>query len=395
MTRYPLLFSPLGMKGLSLSNRITMAPFFAGYAGADGTVTPLLLDHYGEMARSGAAMIVVENIGVHETGLGSPFMLRADDDRYLPSLEQLARVIKKEGALAAAQINHAGRYAYTPHRLAPSPFRTGEVVPKEMDEPDMETVRQAYAAAARRLREAGFDLVEIHGGTGYLLVQFLSPRTNRRGDKYGGPLENRMRYPLEVVAAVQDAVGPGYPVGYRFLADECLKDGLMVEETSVYAVELEKRQVAYLSVMAGTYDSFFLPDYLAREKVQGYMADLAARIKKAVAGTPIIAAGRIQDPETAETILEQGKADLIGLARILFADPLWPRKAKGEVPEPIVRCEPACSLCMKRVIKGKPAFCSQWSKDKREAFLARCKESPAEAQKDMEECLEKGRERRG
>ncbi|MGQ9794872.1 oxidoreductase [Desulfosoma sp.] len=395
MTRYPLLFSPLGMKGVSLSNRITMASFFAGYAGADGTVTPLLLDHYGEMARSGAAMIVVENIGVHETGLGSPFMLRADDDCYLPSLEQLARVIKKEGALAAAQINHAGRYAYTPHRLTPSPFRTGEVVPKEMDEPDMETVRQAYAAAARRLREAGFDLVEIHGGTGYLLVQFLSPRTNRRGDKYGGPLENRMPYPLEVVAAVQDAVGPGYPVGYRFLADECLKDGLMVEETSVYAVELEKRQVAYLSVMAGTYDSFFLPDYLAREKVQGYMADLAARIKKAVAGTPIIAAGRIQDPETAETILEQGKADLIGLPRILFADPLWPRKAKGEVPEPIVRCEPACSPCMKRVIKGKPAFCSQWSKDKREAFLARCKESPAEAQKDMEECLEKGRERRG
>ncbi|ROQ93214.1 oxidoreductase [Desulfosoma caldarium] len=384
MTRYPRLFSPIVLKGFTLANRITMAPLFAGYAGADGTVTPLLLDHYREMARSGAAMIVVENIAVHVTGLGSPYMLRADDDRYLPGLEQLARIIKGEGAVAAAQINHAGRFAYTPERLAPSPFRTGEVVPKEMDERDMETIRQAYAAAGRRLRDAGFDVVEIHGGTGYLLVQFLSPRTNQRRDAYGGPLESRMRYPLEVVEAVQDAVGAGFPVGYRFLADECLPDGLGLEETSVYAVELEKRRVAYLSVMAGTYDSFFLPDYLAREKRQGYMVDFAARIKKAVPSTPIITAGRIQDPQTAESILTEGKADLIGLARILFADPLWPRKAKGEVADSIVRCEPTCSLCMKRVMKGKPALCSQWPKEKREAFLARCNESPDEVQRDME-----------
>ncbi|MBC7356924.1 MAG: NADH:flavin oxidoreductase [Desulfacinum sp.] len=385
MADYPTLFSSFRLNGLELSNRITMAPFYAGYAHVDGTVSPLLLDHYREMAQSGAAMIVVENIGVHGTGLGSPFMLRADDDRYLPGLERLARTIQDEGAVAAAQINHAGRFAYTPERLAPSPFRTGEVVPREMDARDMETVRRAYADAARRIRDAGFDLVEIHGGTGYLLVQFLSARTNRRGDAYGGSLENRMRFPLEVVEAVGEAVGSGYPVGYRFLADECLPDGLGVEETSVYAVELEKRRVAYLSVMAGTYDSFFLPDYLAREKEQGYMADFAARIKKAAAGTPVIAAGRIQDPETAEAILTQGKADLIGLARVLFADPLWPRKAKGEVTAPMVRCEPACSLCMKRVMKGKPAFCSQWPKEKREAFLARCNESPAEAEKDMDE----------
>lgn len=384
MGNYPTLFSPFRLNGLQLSNRISMAPFFAGYAHGDGTVSPLLLDHYREMARSGAAMIVVENIGVHETGLGSPFMLRADDDRYLPGLERLARIIKEEGALAAAQINHAGRYAYRPERLAPSPFQTGAVLPKEMDERDLETVRRAYADAARRIRDAGFDLVEIHGGTGYLLVQFLSARTNQRRDTYGGSLENRMRFPLEVVEAVREAVGSAYPVGYRFLADECLPGGLGVEETSLYAVELEKRRVAYLSVMAGTYDSFFLPDYLVREKEQGYMADFAARIKNAVAGTPVIAAGRIQDPETAETILNLGKADLIGLARVLFADPLWPKKAKGELVEPIVRCEPACSLCMKRVMKGKPAFCSQWPKEKREAFLARCNESLAEAEKDLE-----------
>ncbi|MEJ5347670.1 MAG: NADH:flavin oxidoreductase [Desulfosoma sp.] len=385
MTKYAKLFSPFALNGLTLTNRITMAPFFTGYAHGDGTVSPLILDHYREMSRSGAAMIVVENIGVHATGLGSPFMLRADDDRFLFGLEKLARVIKEEGAIAAAQINHAGRFAYTSERLAPSPFQTGQVIPKEMDATDLETIRSAYAAAARRLQNAGFDLVEIHGGTGYLLVQFLSPRTNQRRDNYGGSLENRMRYPLEVVDAVRHAVGPDYPVGYRFLADECLPDGLHMDETVIYAQELKKRRVAYLSVMAGTYDSFFLPDYLAREKQQGYMVTFAAGIKKAVGAMPVITAGRIQDPITAETILNEGKADLIGLARVLFADPLWPKKAKGEVPEPMIRCEPACSLCMKRVMKGKPAFCSQWSKEKREAFLARCNESAAEAQKDMEE----------
>ncbi|SMC20622.1 2,4-dienoyl-CoA reductase [Desulfacinum hydrothermale DSM 13146] len=384
MSNVSTLFSPFRLDGLHLPNRITMAPFFAGYAHGDGTVSPLLLDHYREMARSGAAMIVVENIGVHETGLGSPFMLRADDDRYLPGLERLAGIIKEEGAVAAAQINHAGRYAHTPQRLAPSPFPTGEVVPQEMDGKDLDTVRQAYADAARRLRNAGFDLVEIHGGTGYLLVQFLSQRTNRRRDAYGGSLENRMRYPLEVVEAVRDAVGPSYPLGYRFLADECLPDGIGLHETSIYAAELQKRRVAYLSVMAGTYDSFFLPDYLAKEKEQAYMVDFAARIKSAVPTTPVIAAGRIQDPETAETVLSEGKADLIGLARVLFVDPLWPKKAKGEVTEPMVRCEPTCSLCMKRVMKGKPAFCSQWPREKREAFLARCGESAAEAQQDLD-----------
>lgn len=383
MSRFPRLFSPLRIQGLLLKNRITMAPFFAGYAQADGTVSALLIDHYREMARSGASMIVVENIAVHETGRGSPYMLRADDDRFLPGLEKLARVLKDEGVIAAVQINHAGRYAFTPDRLAPSPVATGQVVPRPMGREEMAEVRTAYAKAANRLKAAGFDLVEIHGGTGYLLVQFLSPRTNSRTDEYGGPLENRMRFPLEVFEAVRETVGPTFPVGYRFLADEWLPEGLHVDETAVFARELEKRDAAYLSVMAGTYDSFFSPEYLAKEKEQGYMQDFAAEIKNAVQHTPIITAGRIQDPEAAESILARGKADLIGLARVLFADPLWPRKALGEVNEPIIRCEPACSLCMKRVMKGKPAFCSQWSKERRTAFLARIQESPEEAEREI------------
>jgi len=380
MTELSTLFSPFQIKDLSLKNRIIMAPMYLGYAGADGTVSPLILDHYREMAASGAGLIVVENAAVDASGLGSPFTLRVDHDRYIEGLAQLARTIHGEGALAFLQINHAGRYAYTPERLAPSPFKTEEVTPREMTGDDITRTIAAYAAGAERVKAAGFDGVEIHGGTGYLIVQFLSPRTNLRSDNYGGSIENRMRFPLEVVDAVFSAVGKNYPVGYRFLADEGLADGLHLEETSLLAKELGARDIAYISVMAWSYDSFFLPEYLEKDKQEAYMADFARAVKKTVPNTPVITAGRIQSPALADKILKQGDADLIGLARVLLADPLWPKKAETLIGEPIVRCEPACSLCMKRAVSGKPAFCSQWTKARRENFLNRLGETLHEAE---------------
>jgi 2,4-dienoyl-CoA reductase (NADPH2) len=371
MAAGPRLFSPLRINRAVFKNRIMMTPLYLGYANPDGTVSSLLLDHYREMAASGAAVIVVEHTGVDPSGLGAPYMLRIDDARFIPGLSSLARAIQAEGALAFLQLNHTGRYAYTPERLAPSPVKTGDVVPQEMTQKEIAQVVRAFAAGAGRAREAGFDGVEIHGGTGYLIVQFLSPRTNHRTDQYGGTLQNRMRFPLEVVDAVLKEAGQDYPVGYRFLADEWLPDGLHPEETAVYARELGNRRVAYLSVMAGTYDAFVLPEYQQREKEEAYMAHFASEIKKAVSGTPVVTAGRIQSPETAERILQEDTADLIGLARVLLADPLWPQKARGTASGPIVACEPACSLCMQRTMKGKPAFCSQWDKARREAFLKR------------------------
>ncbi len=383
MTEFSSLFSPFQIKHLSLKNRITMAPMYLGYANTDGTVSPLILDHYREMAASGAGLIVVENAAVDASGLGSPFTLRVDHDRYISGLSDLAGAIHSEGALAFLQINHAGRYAYMPDRLAPSPIQTGEVIPREMSEDDIERVIEMFSAGAGRVKAAGFDGVEIHGGTGYLIVQFLSSRTNHRSDNYGGAIENRMRFPLRVADAVFSAVGGDYPVGYRFLADEGLPDGLHPEDTAQLAKELERREIAYLSVMAGTYDAFFLPEYLEKEKQEAYMVDFAETIKKTVPHTPVITAGRLQNPATANKILEQGTADLIGLARVLFADPLWPRKARKTIDAPIVRCEPACSLCMLRATGGKPAFCSQWDKERRESFLNRLGESPEQVFESM------------
>ena len=373
-----LLFEPVRIKGLSLKNRLTMTPLYLGYANPDGTVSDLMVDHYREMAASGVSMVVVENAAVDVTGLGSPFTLRADQEQHIAGLARLAQTINKEGARAFLQINHAGRYAFGNQRLAPSPFSTGGVVPGEMTEDDIDRMVTAYGEAARRVKEAGFDGVEIHGGSGYLLVQFLSPRTNLRKDAYGGGLEARMRFPLRVVEAVSAKVGDDFPVGYRFLADELLPDGLHLEETIPFALELKKRSVAYLSVIAGTYDSFFLPEYLDMEKREGYMVSYAGAIKKACPEVPVVAAGRIQTPERAEKIVQDGEADLIGLARILLADPLWPKKALGVEKEPINPCEPTCSFCMKRAMAGKPVYCARWAKERREGFLDRVGESRAE-----------------
>lgn len=366
------VFTPFKTGRLNLKNRITMTPLFVSYGNPDGTVSRLAIDHYREMAASGAALIVVESAIIHESGGGTEFCLRADDDKYIPGLNQLASAIKEEGAMAFIQINHTGRMAMRDEDklLAPSVLENLRGPKCAMSAEDIENAITWYAQAARRVKEAGFDGVEIHGATSYLIVQFLSPVTNFRTDEYGGSLENRMRFPLRVTDAVIQAVGD-YPVGYRFIADELLPDGLHTDETAILAVELEKRGVEYLSVSCGGYDAFATDEYMEMDKKEGYMSDYAGIIKNSAASTPVVAAGRIQTPETAVRIIESGKADLIGLARVLFADPLWPRKASGEIQQPIVKCRPGCVNCMLRVTAGKPAFCAMWAGERRDAFKRR------------------------
>jgi len=375
MSGYDNLFSPVSLGKLKLENRVSMAPTYLGMAAFGGGVTDVLVNHYRDMGASGAALVVVENAAVDPSGMGSPMTMRVDSDEFLDGLRKVSSAVKEGGAVAVQQINYAGRFAYHKEKWGASPAEIADVVVKEMPLGEIERTAAAYAKSAKLVKDAGFDGVEIHGGTGYLLVQFLSPLTNRRSDDFGGALENRMRFPLMVVDAVRDAVGPDFPVGYRFLADEWLPDGLHAKETDVFAAELVRRGIDYLSVMAGTYDSFFLPDYLKAEREQGYMVHFAGHIKKHIEGAAVITAGRIQSPEFAEEIISSGKADMVGLARVLLADPLWPKKAAGEIDEPINICEPTCSFCMKRIMAGKPGYCIRWPRERRERFLAGTGES--------------------
>lgn len=363
------LFSPFRLGPLTLANRIVCLPMYLAYPDPDHEVNSLMLDYYSEMADSGAGMVVVENVPVEPCGLGNPRTLLISEDRFIPGLARLAQAIKARGVAAVLQLHHGGRYAKRADRIAPSAVETWGVTPKVMDQADIDRVVAAFAAGARRAKEAGFDSVELHGGMGYLLTQFLSARTNLRHDGYGGELANRMRFPLEVLAAVRAAVGDGFPVGYRFLADEYVPGGLTLDETRPFALELASAGAAYLSVTAGCYDSS--PKYAEDDRHEAFMAPFAAAVKKAVPTMPIIAAGRIQQPETARAMLSDGAADLVGLGRIIFADPLWPKKAHGQIDEPINACAPTCSLCFKRIIAQKPAYCARWPKERRERFLER------------------------
>jgi len=363
---YKNLFKPLEIAGLKLKNRITMAPLYLGYAAAGGKVSSLQLYHYKEMARSGAAMIMIENASISPNGSGSDRTIRCDHNRYLNGLEKLALTIKDENICAGLQINHAGRFAHGADPVAPSSVQVFNRTPHALTKKEITTIQKQFAAAALRVQKAGFDLVELHGGTGYLLSQFVSPRTNQRTDRYGGPIENRMKFPMEVLKRVKDSVGD-FPVGYRFLADEWLPDGLGLKESKVLAKELEKEGVAYLSVMGGTYESFFLPDIIRKSQKSGYMVPLADAIKKQVR-VPVIAAGRISTPAKAESILADKKADLIGLARMLWVDPQWPQKANSGADRSILKCSPRCDACFQLVMQAKPAICPRWSKEKRTLY---------------------------
>jgi NADPH2 dehydrogenase len=363
---YPRLFAAKSIGGLRLKNRLTMAPLFLGYAAEGGRVSDLLLEHYDLMARSGVAMVVVENASITPAGSGGPRTIRCDHDRYLDGLSSLAAAIKRHRCRAALQINHAGRFAGAAEPVSASAVAAFGRTPRELLKKEIVKIQKQFARAALRARQAGFDLVELHGGTGYLLAQFASPRTNRRSDAYGGSPENRARFAVETVQRVKDSVGD-FPVGYRFLADEWLPDGLTPAESTPLAALLADAGLAYLSVMGGTYESFFLPEVVRRSKRPGYMVSLARKVKQAVR-IPVITAGRISTPSRAEAILEKGQADFIGLARVLWADPEWPAKARQGRERAIRYCSPACNACMQLVMKGRPAICPRWPKKKRHAY---------------------------
>ena len=364
------LFSPFKVEGIELKNRLTMTPLFLGYAGEGGMVSPPLLDHYRLMAQSGVALVVVENASIeHPVASGSNRELRVDTDECMDGLARLARTIKDEGALACLQLNHAGRFAkVAPQPVAPSAVETWGRTPRALTSDELPLIAEKFAQAARRVQKAGFDMVELHGGTGYLLSEFISPRTNRRDDAYGGSLENRCRFPLEVIGAVK-AVVKDFPVGYRFLANEWLPDGLGIDESCRAAQALEAAGVAYLSVMGGTYESFGLPQVAEQSQKPGYMVDLAASVKRAVK-VPVIAAGHIDSGELAEWIIAEGEADLVGLARVLWADPQWPAKVREGREAETIHCD-CQDACMKLIAANKPAVCAQWPREKLRTWKAK------------------------
>ena len=365
---YRKLFKPLIMGRLQLKNRIVMTPLYLGYAALGGKVSPLLLAHYKRIAQSGAALVIAENASMTPSGSTSPRVLRCDHDRYVKGLARLAGTIKAEKTLAGLQINHGGSYADVANPRVPSAEVASGKALHALTRSEIALIQKQFAKAALRVKTAGFDSVELHGSAGYLLSQFVSPRTNKRTDEYGGPLENRIRFPLETLQRVKDAVGD-FPVGYRLLADDWLPGGWHIHEAGILATALEKKGADYLSVTGGSHESASLPEVVQKTRKPGYAVSLAQAVKSAVR-LPVITAGRISTPRLAESILAAKQADLIGLARNLWLDPDWIIKAREGREAEIITCSPKCHYCAGMVHAGKPPFCPRWSKKKQNAMKA-------------------------
>jgi 2,4-dienoyl-CoA reductase-like NADH-dependent reductase (Old Yellow Enzyme family)/thioredoxin reductase len=331
------LFQPFRLGSLELRNRLVMPPMVTFLANESGAVTQRMIDYYAERARGGVGLITVESAYILEKDrdLGR---LGIENPQLQVGLAGLAESIQEQGARAFLQLNHRGS-VLSIHR--------GKG-PDELSREEIDSLIEAFAEAALRARKAGFDGVEVHGANIYLISQFLSPLTNHRMDRYGGDLESRLNFPLDILRRVREKVGEDFPVNFRMVGHQYTEGGLVLEDGKTIARRLEEAGATALHVVAG---SPAVPYWHTPPMAipRGCHAELAGEIKKAVR-IPVIAVGRINDPLLAEWILEEGKADLIAMGRALIADPDLPLKAREGRFEEIRKCL-ACNHCRKRVIQ--------------------------------------------
>ncbi|RJX30123.1 MAG: FAD-dependent oxidoreductase [Desulfarculus sp.] len=351
----PNLFSPFAIKSLKTSCRIVMPPMATNYASREGLVTEQQIAYYLARARGGVGYITVEHTGILDQGKASPFMLMLSTDQHMESFRRLIQAVHSAGRPIVLQINHAGRQtasAVTGQPIVgPSPIAcpTRAEVPQELSAGQIADLVQAFAVAAGRVKAAGADGVEVHMAHGYLLCSFLSPFSNQRRDEYGGSLENRARFPVQVLRAVRQAVGPEFPIICRLSGEEYVPGGLVIDDTRQIARILEAEGADALHVSACNAASGYLnhPPYYVEE---GVFLPLAQAVKEEV-GIPVIAVGRIRRPQMAEQALAEGKADLISMGRALLADPNLPHKARAGRLEDIIPCV-SCNNCIKTLRAG-------------------------------------------
>jgi 2,4-dienoyl-CoA reductase-like NADH-dependent reductase (Old Yellow Enzyme family)/thioredoxin reductase len=363
MGQFKKLFEPWMIGNVRIRNRIISAPMERNYCNIDGSVTQQYIDNLTAKAKGGVGLIMVESTYVDPRGKGRLYQLGCYDDKLIPGLKRLSDAVHQQGAKIALELQFSGRQ--TSGRvtgmqpMAPSPVScwvSGGDIPREMTIAEIREMVAKFAQAAERSKRAGFDLVELHGAHGYLIAQFLSAYANKRTDEYGGSFENRMRFPLEVVAAVREAVGPDFPIAYRLSGDEYIDGGLTLEETVPFAKKLEEAGVGLIDVSAGLYETTFIISQ-PMDVALGCNVHLAEEIKREV-NIPVSVAGRINDPNFADDILAEGKADFISFARALHADPNFPRKAQEGRPEDICMCIGCMQGCIDILGTGAPIFCA-------------------------------------
>jgi 2,4-dienoyl-CoA reductase (NADPH2) len=353
------LFRPIVINRLEVKNRINMPAMHLNMC-ENYNVTEQMEAFYAERAKGGAGLITVGYATVDERS-GGPLCIGAHRDAFLPGLTRLAAVIKADGARAMVQINHGGRYM--PSRsignrqpLAPSAVSSGltRETPKEMSAEDIGAVVNGFAQAARRVKSAGFDAVEVLCGTGYLISEFLSPVTNLRSDGYGGSLANRMRFGLEIIAAVRAGVGADFPIVVRMNGNDFMPGGNGREELLHFAKALCAQGVDALNVNVGWHEAR-VPQ-ITTAVPRGAFAYLARGIRDVV-DIPVMAGHRVHDAKTARQLIADGMCDMVSMGRALITDPRMPEKVRDGREETVRHCIACGQGCFDQLRLGKHIEC--------------------------------------
>ena len=353
------LFTPYSLGPLTARNRIAIAPM-CQYSAENGDATDWHMIHLGHLALSGAGVLFIEATAVEPVGRITPGDLGLWSDQNEGALQAVVRAIRRHSTIPlVVQLGHAGRKASSAapweggkmiapeqggwQTVAPSaiPHAPDEPTPDALDDAGLQRVVAAFAESARRAHRLGLDGIEIHAAHGYLLHQFLSPLSNLREDRYGGSLENRMRFPLEVYDSVRAAVPASMAVGVRISATDWVEGGWEIEQSTAFAQALKARGADFIHVSSGGVSPL--------QKIPvgpGYQVNFAARIRHDT-GLPTIAVGMITDPAQAESIVASGQADMVALARGILYDPRWPWHAAAalggsvEAPQQYWRSQPS------------------------------------------------------
>lgn len=356
------LFEPVRIGNVEIRNRLVMPPMNTNLATVDGSVTQRTIEYYRERARGGVGLVIVEGAYVHRLGKGSSHQISLTNDDKIPGLNKLARAIHSEGARAAVQLFHGGRQSPS-MILGTQPVSASDVPcmllgekPRPLTLKEIEETIDAFGDATRRIKDAGFDIVEIHAAHGYLINQFLSPLTNLRKDIYGGDFAGRTRFLLDIIQRIKKKARENFPIICRMNGDDYFEGGLTLADAKKIAQVIEKAGVNAIHVSGGIYDSKNMESTAPMWLPRGFMVPLAHGIKEVVK-IPVIAVGRIHDIKLAEEIVEKGEADLVSMGRALITDPEFPRKAMehrlGEI-RPCIACNEGC---INMLLLFKPVTC--------------------------------------
>ncbi len=355
------VFTPMKIGNVEIKNRFIMSPMVMNYCTEDGRATERFIAYHEERAKGGWGLIVTENYAISPTAKGFPYIPGLWEDEQILSHKKLTDRVHKNGAKIFAQIYHAGRQTQKKvigaQPVAPSsiPCPVMKEMPHELTVDEIQEIVEQFGDCALRAKKAGFDGIEIHGGHGYLVSQFMSSYSNKRIDKYGGNLTNRMRFVIEVVKKIREKCGDDFGFDFKISGDEAVPGGRNIEDTKVIASMLESAGVDSLNVSVGVYASWYTqvpPSAVGH----GWISDYANEIRKVV-DIPVMAVGRVNDPLIAESLIKSGKADAAIMGRASIADPHLPNKACDGRFEDIIQCTACLQGCTTRIDMHLDAKC--------------------------------------